>query len=800
MRIRDRLIDPCAVNEPRAPSGSPDLARKMLAARFLRCASLNKLCLVALAGLAGIVIAAAWLRFDRNPPIENRRGISPAESQPPIVIDNVLLISIDTCRADHLSCYGFDQPTTPHIDAIAGEGAVFENVVAPVPLTLPAHSSMLTGLTPLRHGVHDNFEYRLGQSQVTLAEILKDHGFSTGAFVSAFVLDSQFGLDQGFDTYHDQFEKHHGPIHHSERSAGATSRLAIQWLEQHQHDRFFCFLHFFDPHAEYEPPEPFASRFADSAYAGEIAYADHCIGQVIARLKELGLYEKTLLVIVGDHGEMLGEHGEAGHGFFVYHGAIRVPMIFKLPGQHESQRIKELTGLIDIVPTVCRLLGVDAPPSVQGADLSGAVVKQDRPLEERAYYCESLTPTKYNASPLLAVVTRRWKYIQTTRPELFDLVEDPQEIDNLAESQLHQARLLQDRLLSMLEEQAAATDSDAKGQLDAESVARLEALGYVSGRVAEGFAFDDSKDDPKDLIEFHLNRQQALTLISRQQYSEATRLMNALLAQRPDYLDAHRELANIATLQNDLPKAVLHLTAALKLEPDHPQLHNDLGVAVASQGTLDAAIPRFRHAIQLKTDYADAQRNLATALAALGKHEEAANHYRQALEINPDDLKSLTNLGAILYSQDKMDDAVEHFRRATAIRPDSARYHSKLAEALAKTNRFDEAIVHFREAVRLQPSHPVFLNHLASILAMRPNRTPQDADEAVEVARRAAELTKQENPVILATLASAYASRGQFDQAAATAQAALRLPSAQESAALTKHLQSLVDHYQQGKR
>ena len=228
-------------------------------------------------------------------------------------IRNVLLISIDTCRADYLSCYGYPRETTPNIDELAREGILFENVISPVPLTLPAHSSMLTGTIPPYHRVHNNIDYKLGLSNVTLAEILKEVGFTTSAFISSFIMDSQFGLDQGFDTYNDSFEKTYSSVGINERKAGETSRLAAQWLDEHKDESFFLFLHYYDPHKSYEPPKPFASKFPQNPYAGEIAYTDDYIGQVITRLKELGLYDSTLIIITSDHGEMLGEHGEPAH-------------------------------------------------------------------------------------------------------------------------------------------------------------------------------------------------------------------------------------------------------------------------------------------------------------------------------------------------------------------------------------------------------------------------------------------------------------------------------------------------------
>ena len=242
------------------------------------------------------------------------------KNQSPPTIRNILLISIDTCRADHLSCYGHKKNTTPNIDSIAKTGIRFENAITPVPQTLPSHSSMLTGTTPLYHGVHDNNGYKLSHSNITLAQILKNKGFTTAAFISAFVLDSQFGLSQGFGTYNDRFEEELNSNGIVERRAEETSSLAMKWLDDHKAEPFFLFLHYFDPHMKYDPPEPFALEFSDNLYAGEIAYTDHWIGKVLDKLKETGLYDSTLIIITSDHGEMLGEHREVTHAYYIYQG------------------------------------------------------------------------------------------------------------------------------------------------------------------------------------------------------------------------------------------------------------------------------------------------------------------------------------------------------------------------------------------------------------------------------------------------------------------------------------------------
>jgi arylsulfatase A-like enzyme len=476
-------------------------------------------------------------------------------------IRHVVLISIDTCRADYLSFYGHPRKITPTIDAIARESVLFKNVVAPVPMTLPSHSSMFTGTIPPYHGVHDNLGVKLDGSSVTLAEMLHEGGYTTSGIVSTFILDSKLGIGQGFDTYAEYNTKTTGLT--GKRLAGGrrgddVSRWACTWLDGHKSEKFFLFLHFFDPHTPYEPPEPFAAAYSDNLYAGEIAYVDQCIGRVVDKLKELELYDEALIVITSDHGEMLGEHGETEHSYFIYESAIKVPLIFKLPGRSKHVEVDDTVGLIDIVPTVCGLAGVVTPSQVQGKDLSPYFNKNTGFREERYLYTESLTATKLGCNSLLGVIKGNWKYIQTTRPELYDVTEDPGETNNLVKKEFQRARLLKEHLKLILTEQVRKGEGGSKITLDAESKRRLESLGYVSGSVDESFEFDESKNDPKDLIHIHEKFKKATIQVLQKQYEQAKRLCQEMLNEYPDLLYVHDLSGRIAFETDDMASAITH--------------------------------------------------------------------------------------------------------------------------------------------------------------------------------------------------------------------------------------------------
>ena len=567
-------------------------------------------------------------------------------------IRNVLFISIDTCRADHLSCYGFDRETTPNIDNIARRGVLFENAVSPVPITLPAHCSMLTGTIPPYHGVHKNASFKLDDSNITLAEILRANGFVTVGIISSFVLERQFGLSQGFDTYEDSFKEARERLSGSERIGREASAVAMDWLGENKDKKFFMFLHYYDPHLVYEPPEPFNSEFTDNLYAGEIAYTDFCIGKVIEKLKTLGLYESTLIVIAGDHGEMLGEHGETDHRFFVYQSAIKVPLLFALPGQKKPKRITDQAGLVDIAPTICSLLDIEIPAEVQGKDLSAELYNKQsqRQTSQRYFYCESYTPVFYEANPLLAVLDNTFKYIRTTRPELYDLTEDPGEVNNLAKDQPQRVRILEDKLQQILKENERKEQTRSQVELDDNAVKRLESLGYVDAAVKVEFKFDKNRYDPKDMIDFHTEFKKVVSYFYEEKYSLAKQACQKLVPQRPEFYRTSLYLGKIALKQNDPVAATGHLKRVLQYDRDNYERHNSLAKAYFQMGRVDLAIKHLREVARLKPDFVEAVSSLAWMLATIEdkrfRNPEAAIGYAvRACELT--DYKQLEALNSL---------------------------------------------------------------------------------------------------------------------------------------------------------
>ncbi len=649
-------------------------------------------------------------------------------------IRNVLLISLDTTRADHLGCYGFAGNTTPNLDGLAAEGVLFENTVAPTPLTLPSHTSMLTGTIPPYHGVHDNLFLGLRPGSNTLAGTLKSNGFTTGAIVSTVVLHRIYGLDSGFETYQDRFDD---PRLAERRGDEATQR-AIEWIEQQSGEPFFLFLHYYDPHFEYAPPEPFASSFPNDPYAGEIAFMDHCVGQVIDTLKAMELYDSTLIVVVGDHGEMLEEHDEYSHGYFIYQAAIRVPLILRVPGIDTPRRVPSIAGVVDVAPTICSLLGLEPPAPCHGIDLSPRLGGEPATGGDRFVYSESLTPTKYLANGLRGLVGDRWKYIRTTRPELYDLVADPQEQHNVVSSHADVADELDTRLAQRL---AIGPDSAEPVAVDQATLDRLRSLGYVGGRIDDRTAVDESRADPKDLIELHSQVSTLERLASGGQLERAEAIGRSLM----------QRYADLAVVQYHV------------------------GVVTMRQGRLEEATGHFKRALELDSEYFLAAKDLAETTEMIGQLDEAIDAYRRAISIRPNEPRVHYNLARLLFRRGEAEPALRHLTESTRLNPEVPVVQSALASVYLELGRDDEAIAHYRRVVELAPHDPRFHDLLAWLLITRTEPSPDAVSQAVTLATRACELTQRTAGEPLDTLAAAQAAGGDYAAAIATSEQALAL-------------------------
>lgn len=606
-------------------------------------------------------------------------------------VRHIILISIDTCRADYLSCYGFNKKTTPNIDAFAKEGVLFERCISPVPLTLPAHSSILTGTNPVNHGVHDNLDYTLAPENITLAERFKEHGFTTGAIVSTFVLNRKFEMNQGFDTYDDTFRNPIESFIETERRGDEASQIACEWIEEHKSENFFLFLHYYDPHDAYWPPEPFLSRYRDDLYAGEIAFTDHCIKRVLDKLKASHIYEDALIIITGDHGEGLNDHGERRHGYLIYQESIHVPLIIRFPkGQFGHEHISETVGLIDLVPTICRWTGIEPPPDAAGLDLIAFL--ENPPAEDRFLYSESFTPTKYGCSSLLALTSGQWKYIQSTTPELYDLQKDPGEQNNLIEQEAKRARLYQDELKRLLTQQVRTTAGRSEGLLDENSRKKMESLGYVSrGHIDEDFQFDMDKDAPRDWLKIHDTQSRIFRLSKAESYQEMEKLCLEILDQKPSYVMNYYFLAHAQYQLSKYQKAICTAETFIAKTKEKLEGHSE-----------DKTL------LKVEESLGDAYNFIGLSYQALKQDAKAIESFKAGLDIHTDEHRSkiLNNLGNLYLIQKNYDRALEYFNQALENNPNMTEVHFNLGIVYTNKGLFDKALKSYAKVIEQNPDFP----------------------------------------------------------------------------------------------
>jgi len=589
----------------------------------------------------------------------------PQEQLGPVA--NVLLVSIDTLRADYLGAYGAELGASPRTDALAERSAVFRHAVSSNPITLPAHSTLLTGVHPTRHEVHDNTTYRLSESNVTLAELLRPHGFRTAAIIGAQVLDERFGLAQGFDQYDDDFGQTRGEeFHFVERSAEEVTERAVAFLRREAKERFFLFVHYYDPHQDWSAPAEYALRFPDNGYAAEVAYTDAQLGILIDSLDELGLANSTLVVVTADHGESLGAFGELSHAFFVYQVTQSVPLIVHVPGMRRRRDVNRVAGLVDVVPTVLAQLSLERPAHLEGRDLAPLWSDDPPPPDGRVLLAESLTPTKLDCNPVFAAIGDRWKYIHTRRPELYDLSTDPQEQHDRIDDESEIAG----RLRAAIEDLVAERSDPTAGRydVDAETLAALEGLGYLGTRVDDRLAIDELRDDPKDCMTLFNDWSGVIGAARKEDWQEAREFARKVIAKRPDMADVYRYLGIIASGEEKWAESASHYRLYLALVESQAEraagtpalgvgtplqiadAHNGLGVAFAQEGRYGEALAAFEEALRTKPDFARAHFNAGYTLLRMGREQEAVAPLRRVLEIDPDHARArqeLERLGAV---------------------------------------------------------------------------------------------------------------------------------------------------------
>jgi choline-sulfatase len=676
---------------------------------------------------------------------------------PPRTPRNLLLVSIDTLRADHLGCYGYAGAQTPRLDGLAARGLRFAEAATVVPLTLPAHSSLMTGTFPAWHGVRDNGGFYLADDQVTLAEQLKEKGYRTGGFVGAFVLDRRWGIAQGFDRYFDEFDlkkfEQAASMDVIQRPGSEVVDKALAWLGQDRERPFFAWVHLYDPHAPYEAPEPFRSRFPASlegAYDAEIASADAQVGRLLDALDDDGRLAETLVIVVGDHGEMLGEHGEQTHGFFIYEAAVHIPLILAGPGL-PARTIADQVRIVDVMPTALALLAVPAPKAVQGASLL-PVVKGER--LSLVAHSESWYPRyHYGWSELQSLQDGRYKYIRAPRPELYDLPADRREAKDLAKDDAGRTATL-DRALSELLSRTTS-EAAAKGPqtIDAETEERLAALGYVSGSVSPRHLEDRPRGDPKDKIGLYNLLKQAGTESFEGRIDAAIAKAKEAIAADPEIVEGYALLGNFYKKAKRPEDAIAAYRQALAKDPEHQGALFSLAVAYKDMGRLDEAKVGLERARALDPRNGKVLWQLADVWMRKGDQAKAEAVVKDALERKVDEHRFLLKLGESYIEAKRYDDAEKALLRGLQLKPDLetahfnlglvyeekgdaakaiAAYEAELAQnpkayraqfnlakLLQKAGRADEAVAQFQKVVETAPEFGTGQLYLAKALLDR---------------------------------------------------------------------------------
>ncbi|HVT43462.1 MAG TPA: sulfatase-like hydrolase/transferase [Thermoanaerobaculia bacterium] len=600
---------------------------------------------------------------------------------------DIILITIDTLRADSLRFAGNHDVETPTFDRLAGEGVVFTNAYAHNVVTLPSHANIITGLHPYQHGIRDNAGYVLGEEQVTLAEILKKSGYATGAFVGAYPLDARFGLDQGFDVYDDRYREGTAlkQFVMAERRAGEVVDAARSWYDSTAGKKFL-WLHLYDPHAPYQPPPPYDAVYREHPYLGEVAYTDAQVGRFLDRI--LAGPRPPFLVVTSDHGESLGEHGELTHGLFAYEATLKVPLILHERGRLKPRVEGRSARHIDIVPTVLERVGLPVPEELQGRSLL-------RMEGDRDTYFESLTASLNRGwAPLVGMIHQGQKYIDLPLPELYDLPSDPSEQRNL----VGEKRRVVFRIRELLTKSAPRGQS-VERKVSPEERSQLLSLGYFVGEAPKKNYSE--ADDPKNLVHLDAKAQEIIALYQKGKIGEAIEVGREILAERSD-MTIVREMLSFLYQENEMPGAAI-ATLREAIEAGHgsdtlerrlglvlsesgqageavkvlarfsdandPELLNAYGIALADAGRGQEAIRQFERVLQIDRTNATAYQNLGIVALRAGDLQRSHGYLRRALELNDQMPIVLNTLGVVYARSGNGAQAIEVWRRAVAIDP-----------------------------------------------------------------------------------------------------------------------------------
>jgi len=649
---------------------------------------------------------------------------------------NVLIVTIDTLRADHLGCYGFALAHTPAIDKLAAEGVRCAHAISAAPITMPAHSSIFTGLFPPAHGVRDNGAYALGEGAVTLAERLHDAGYTTHAFVSALVLNRRYNLNQGFETYDDDLWAEDDPklFMIRERQAPKTADRFLTWLDGWNKSRskpFFTWIHFFDPHQPYRPA-PTDAATAPSPYDGEITGVDRQIGRIVETLKRDGLLENTLLIVTADHGESLGEHGEKTHAIFVYDATVHVPLIIRYPKMLQPRVYDGPVRSVDITPTVLSILDLPGGESLDGRNLSTALRGKEK-APQLAQYSESLlSEVGFGMAPLFAVRDDGYKFIRAPRPELYDLRKDPLELHNVVNELPREAAKLDRELSQLMAESQRHAIQAAASPISRETEESLQALGYLA---AHGEKEAMHGIDPKDGLPLHNKLEDARHFAQQRKWAPAEKLLQEVLAVTPRNVSAINVMGLIGIKEGDREKANRYYQQSLSIDPTQFRVYGVLGALALSSGDLGTAEARYRKCLELNPHFAEAMANLGFLESLRGHQQQAEEWYRKGIALDPTFPRVYRRLGDLYYERNDFIHAYANYAKASQLLPTDVRSILQQGNCARRLKRPAEAEALFKRAEALRPDGWIPTYNRACLLAAT-GRAPEALNALIALATR----------------------------------------------------------------
>ncbi len=631
-------------------------------------------------------------------------GISISMKKDQLKEMNVILITIDTLRADHVSAYVKGKADTPHMDGLAKGGVLFRHCVAQTPLTLPSHTSILSGTYPLFHQVRDNGGFLVPEKLDLVSEVLQKQGVKTSAFIAAYVLHSKWGMNQGFDTYSDKFDltKYKTMLLQNEKPCEEVLNDAKQWIKSNKNEKFFSWIHLYDPHTPYRPPSPFKERNPNKPYSGEVEYVDDQLGKFIDFLKAEGLYSKSLIIVTSDHGEGLGDFGEMEHGYYIYEPTVWVPLIVHAPFEFPQKEIAATVEHVDLAPTILEALGIPAPASYQGRSLLSAMLGEEE-LKNKMAYTETFYPRfHFGWSELKGFYNQKWKYIHAPKEELFDLETDRKELKNLALIKSFDKNKVKEKALTFEAQMVRGAIAPGKAEnLDKGDLKRLQALGYITSTVDTSNKTDLA--DPKSKVEIYNDFMKATELADTDKTDEAIATLKDLIRKDPDVIDAYTLMGNAYMKKKAFKEALPCFYKVLEKRPSANFTMINVLLCLKRMGDYDKAKVEAEKFIKLFPEDSTLLEQLGNIHFEKNDMEGATKYLEKALTHDPNNMGAILKLGKIYLLKENLKAARRVLEKGIVIKPDAKRIHYFMGQVLELEGDLKKANEYYEKELEYNP-------------------------------------------------------------------------------------------------